>query len=93
MDQVTPNRASAAATGPTDTDDLWRRKEVESPCIRLCSVHPTAGICIGCHRTVAEIGGWNAMTAEQRHAIMDELPGRKDRLRKRRGGRAGRGAE
>ena len=84
MDQVTPNRASAAATGPTDTDDLWRRNEVESP---------TAGICIGCHRTVAEISSWNAMTAEQRHAIMDELPGRKDRLRKRRGGRAGRGAE
>ena len=43
--------------------------------------------------TVAEIGGWSAMTSDQRREIMAELPGRKARLRRRRGGRAGRLAE
>lgn len=93
MDQATPNRRPKAFRSPADTDDLWRRDEVESPCIKLCSVHPTEGICIGCHRTVAEIGGWSAMTSDQRREIMAELPGRKARLRRRRGGRAGRLAE
>lgn len=93
MDQVTPNRKAKTARGPGETDDIWRRDEVESPCIKLCSMHPTAGICIGCHRTRAEIGGWGAMTSDERRAVMVDLPGRKALLRVRRGGRAARVAD
>jgi uncharacterized protein len=53
-----------------------RADAIESPCQRLCSVHPTARICEGCGRTLAEIGGWLSMTPEQRRRVMAELPAR-----------------
>ena len=73
------------------TDDVWRRDEIESPCIKVCVVHPATGLCVGCHRTIDEIAAWSALTPEARRDIMAELPGRAARARPaRRGGRAGR---
>lgn len=72
------------------TDDVWKRQEVESPCIKVCVVHPEARICVGCHRSVDEIAAWSRMTPEERRRIMAELPARAPLLRQRRGGRAGR---
>ncbi|HEU0223288.1 MAG TPA: DUF1289 domain-containing protein [Paracoccaceae bacterium] len=63
------------------SDEVWRRQEIESPCVRICLVHPQAGICIGCHRTLEEIARWSAMTPEARRAVMAELPGRRGLLR------------
>lgn len=71
---------------------VWQRDEVESPCVKVCVIHPQAGICAGCHRTLAEIAAWSAMSATERRSIMDALPARADLLRQRRGGRAGRRA-
>ncbi len=72
------------------TDDVWKRNEIDSPCIKVCTVHPEARICIGCHRTIDEIAGWSRMTPERRREVMAELPGRSGLLRQRRGGRAAR---
>lgn len=69
---------------------VWKRNEVESPCIRICVVHPEARICTGCLRTIDEIRDWSKMSAEARQEIMAALPGRAPNLRKRRGGRAAR---
>ncbi|MDE2912656.1 MAG: DUF1289 domain-containing protein [Paracoccaceae bacterium] len=74
------------------TDDIvpyaWRRDEPDSPCVRVCLLHPEAGICLGCHRTSEEINGWNDFSAEARSAILADLPGRAGRLKgRRRGGR------
>lgn len=74
------------------TDKIWRRDEVESPCVKICLVHPEERICTGCLRTLEEIAGWGRMTPEARRAVMAELPSRAGRLKKRRGGRAGRQA-
>ncbi|MEL6235263.1 MAG: DUF1289 domain-containing protein [Pseudomonadota bacterium] len=63
------------------SDQVWKRHEVESPCVKICVVHPQAGICVGCHRSVEEIGRWSAMTPEERRRIMDELDGRRALLR------------
>lgn len=71
-------------------DDVWSRNEIQSPCIKLCVVHPEERICVGCYRTIDEIGAWSRMTPEVRTAIMAELPARAPRLQKRRGGRASR---
>ena len=72
-------------------DEVWQRDEADSPCVRICVVHPQARICIGCHRTVEEIARWSRMSASERHAINAALPGRAHLLKgKRRGGRAGR---
>lgn len=72
------------------SDEIWRRNEVESPCVKICVLHPEARLCVGCLRTLEEIGAWSQMTSEARRAIMAELPARKPLLKKRRGGRMGR---
>ena len=72
------------------SDEVWKRPEIDSPCIKLCTVHPAERICIGCYRSIAEIAGWGRMTPEERRAIMADLPSRAPRLRQRRGGRAAR---
>ena len=69
---------------------VWTRKEIESPCVRVCVVHPEARICTGCYRTIDEIGRWSKMTSEERREIMAALPDRAPMLRKRRGGRSAR---
>lgn len=72
------------------SDEVWKRAEIESPCVKICLIHPEARICLGCHRTPDEIAGWSRMTPERRREIMADLPGRKSLLPGRRGGRAGR---
>lgn len=69
---------------------VWRRDEIQSPCIQVCVVHPEARICTGCHRSVEEITRWSRMTDDERAEIMEALPDRAQLLRKRRGGRAAR---
>ncbi|MGR3756920.1 MAG: DUF1289 domain-containing protein [Tranquillimonas sp.] len=74
-------------------DETWRRDEVESPCIRVCVVHPAERLCTGCLRSLDEIAAWSGMTPEERRAILDDLPARRGRLQRRRGGRRGRLAQ
>lgn len=71
-------------------DEVWRRDEVESPCVKLCVVHPEARLCVGCLRSIEEITAWSRMTAADRRAIMADLPSRAPRIAHRRGGRAAR---
>jgi hypothetical protein len=71
-------------------DEVWKRAEIESPCVKVCVIHPEARICAGCYRTIEEIGTWSRITPEERRRIMAELPGRAGALRVRRGGRRGR---
>ncbi len=49
---------------------------VETPCIKVCRIDETSGLCVGCGRSLAEIAGWGSMTTAQRRAIMAELPSR-----------------
>ena len=61
----------------TDGDDqVWTRAEVDSPCIKVCVLHPAAKLCLGCYRTGEEIARWSAMTDAERAALKAELPGR-----------------
>lgn len=69
---------------------VWRRDEIESPCVNICVVHPAERLCVGCLRSVDEIAAWSQMTPEARRAVMAELPDRAGRLKQRRGGRAAR---
>ncbi|WP_283178775.1 DUF1289 domain-containing protein [Gemmobacter sp. 24YEA27] len=71
-------------------DDIWARNEIESPCVKICVIHSDAKICVGCYRSLSEIGAWSSITASERRRIMDELPSRAASLVKRRGGRAAR---
>jgi len=72
------------------TDQIWTRDEIESPCIKICVVHPEARLCTGCLRSIDEIGAWSRMSRDDRARIMAELPDRKGLVQQRRGGRAAR---
>jgi len=73
------------------TDETpWQRDEVESPCVRVCVVHPKARICTGCLRSIDEITRWSKMSGTERREVMAALPDRAGLLKKRRGGRAAR---
>ena len=49
---------------------------ISSPCNRVCVVHPTARMCIGCGRSLDEIARWVALSETERTAIMAQLPAR-----------------
>ena len=50
--------------------------DIESPCNKVCVVDPVSGLCVGCGRSLAEIAGWIALSADERARIMAELPQR-----------------
>jgi len=56
---------------------------IASPCVSLCRIDPTAELCMGCGRTLAEIAAWSAATPEWRDGVMDSLPGRLAAYRER----------
>ncbi|MAE89361.1 MAG: DUF1289 domain-containing protein [Pelagibaca sp.] len=72
------------------SDDVWKRDEIESPCIKICVIHPESRLCTGCLRSIDEITAWSRMSPDARRAVMQELPSRTPRISKRRGGREGR---
>ena len=67
-------------------DDIWRRDEVESPCVKLCQIHPVSGLCVGCLRTGDEIAAWSRMAPAARREVMAALPDRAGAHAVRRGG-------
>ena len=34
-------------------------KAIATPCIKVCVVDGASGLCLGCYRTLGEIGGWS----------------------------------
>ena len=69
------------------SDRIWARDEIESPCIKICVIHPASRLCTGCLRTIDEITEWSRMTPEARAAVSAELPARQPLVAQRRGGR------
>jgi len=57
------------------------QRAIISPCIKVCAVDGAMGTCLGCGRTLKEIGGWTSFSDAERKTIMDQLPARLDRLR------------
>jgi len=70
--------------------EVWARNEIESPCVKICVIHPSERLCTGCHRTIEEISAWSRLPQIERDKIINELPKRASKLKKRRGGRAAR---
>ena len=70
--------------------EVWARNEIESPCVKICVIHPSERLCTGCHRTIEEISAWSRLPQIERDRIINELPERASKLKKRRGGRAAR---
>ncbi|HTW33404.1 MAG TPA: DUF1289 domain-containing protein [Rhizomicrobium sp.] len=54
---------------------------VSTPCIKICTMDPRAGICSGCGRTLEEIARWGGMAESERLRIMQLLPVRLEKAR------------
>jgi predicted Fe-S protein YdhL (DUF1289 family) len=49
---------------------------IESPCTKVCVVHPMHELCIGCGRSLDEIARWSDFAPAERARIMAQLPAR-----------------
>lgn len=49
---------------------------METPCVNICTLDRSSGLCVGCGRTIEEIARWSAMSAGERSRVMAELPAR-----------------
>lgn len=49
---------------------------IDTPCARICVVHPRLNLCVGCGRTLDEIARWIALGDAERRHIMTQLPAR-----------------
>lgn len=54
---------------------------MKSPCNQTCEIDDPTGFCIGCGRTLGEIGEWLAATDERKRRILATLPDRLANLR------------
>jgi predicted Fe-S protein YdhL (DUF1289 family) len=49
---------------------------METPCIKVCVIDPTDGLCQGCLRSRHEIARWSSYSDAERRRIMAELKSR-----------------
>ncbi|MCP2678672.1 DUF1289 domain-containing protein [Maricaulaceae bacterium NA33B04] len=56
-----------------------------SPCKKVCVVDPNQSMCVGCFRTLDELGRWTLMSNEERLAIKAELKEREAAYRAAKG--------
>ena len=48
-------------------------EHVPSPCVSVCVVHPTLGLCEGCLRNIDEIGAWGQMPSAQQRQVWQHI--------------------
>lgn len=41
-----------------------------SPCVQVCTLDPAGTLCLGCGRTLAEIGEWVSASPERQREIV-----------------------
>lgn len=56
-------------------------RPIATPCVKVCIVDGESNLCLGCYRTLPEIGGWARLTEPERVEIMAVLPERRTRIR------------
>lgn len=58
---------------------------VWTPCKKVCFVDPKVGLCVGCFRSLDELGRWTSYSDDERKAIKRELALREENYRKMKG--------
>jgi predicted Fe-S protein YdhL (DUF1289 family) len=46
---------------------------VPSPCVNVCRLDESRGLCLGCRRTLAEIGAWSRLSDADKLAVWAQL--------------------
>lgn len=52
-------------------------ESVQSPCVDVCQLDPGKSYCIGCFRTLGEIGEWSKASSNRRQEIVMASDARK----------------
>lgn len=55
---------------PRPDDSTLDEQPVTSPCVSVCTLDHTTGLCIGCLRTIQEIGAWRTMSDDEKRATV-----------------------
>jgi len=76
---VSPPRPSYIERDQTRRPHPLDQPRMLSPCIKVCTIEPATGLCVGCARTLAEIAAWSGLSEGERARIMTELPVRRRR--------------
>ena len=53
-----------------DDDSPFKKQTVPNPCVNLCSLN-ASNVCIGCYRTIDEVGAWGRYSDEQRREVLE----------------------
>jgi predicted Fe-S protein YdhL (DUF1289 family) len=57
------------------------KNKAKSPCIGVCKIGKTTGLCKGCLRSREEIKGWKKLSKSERRDVLETVAQRKsDRL-------------
>lgn len=51
---------------------------IESPCNDVCKLDERTGWCLGCYRTLAEIGAWTSMDDGGKRAVLEQAATRRE---------------
>ncbi|NJN45570.1 MAG: DUF1289 domain-containing protein [Candidatus Competibacteraceae bacterium] len=51
-----------------------------SPCINVCKLDNSTGLCEGCFRTLDEIAAWSGYSAAEKRQVLDRLEERCERV-------------
>ncbi len=46
---------------------------IPSPCVNVCQIDSDSGYCLGCWRTLDEIGHWGDASGAERKAVWQQL--------------------
>lgn len=67
-----------------DTPPRLAPSSAASPCVSVCTLHPDGSHCVGCLRTLAEIGGWSRYSDDERRAVLARIEERRAARREER---------
>ncbi len=44
-----------------------------SPCVKICVLDPAGRFCLGCQRTLEEIGAWSRMSSDDKRRVLARI--------------------
>ena len=53
------------------------KAKLPSPCVSVCQMDPSDGVCLGCYRTRGEIASWRSMDEADQQQLLDILSERR----------------
>ena len=53
------------------------KAKLPSPCVSVCQMDPSDGVCLGCYRTRGEIASWRSMDEADQQKLLDILSERR----------------